>query len=402
MRSKERWWQHRPSHILLTFALSIAGVWYAREQVRLARIQVTRTERATDGAAARNPVSNLEKTQLEERESRALRDAGFSTPPSPQETTDSLKELVRELRKSVEAEPKNFLLRLQLAAHILRLGEVSEAESIIRAAAQDHPNDARPPTVLARVLLEHRDPQGARNAAQDALTIDPRLAPAHALLGVALDRLGFERSALTALRYAVALDPTTAIAHQRVGFIALRSLDYTQAEISFTNALELDHSVTNVLALGATFVSEGRREDARAALNAARTLAPSRFMTMEKDYKPDFAAALASMSPDLDELSGRFLLNTRELQPNGSLDGFQIVLIRALLGTRDRILFGQLENALMDLCVIPDFVDASPLCGGLLSFGRRHSNCPDMKADMLVMMRQEVALPASEIPCEPE
>jgi tetratricopeptide (TPR) repeat protein len=381
--------------------VSLAGVWFAREQVRLARIQVARTKPTEGVAPTPDAVLNLEKTQLAARETHALRDYARVVAPRTQETTESLGMIVSSLRKKIETQPDNVLLRLQLAQNVLQLGEVSEAESTIGDAARRFPSDARPPALLAKVLLEHKDAQGARKAAEEALAIDSHLAYAHMLLGIALDRLGFERSALQALRYAISLDPTAAIAHQRIGFIALRSFDYTQAEISFTNALELDHSVTNILALGATFVSEGRQDDTIVALNAARTLAPTRFMAGAKEYKPDFSAALVSMSPDLDELCGRFLLSTQDLQPDGSLDGFEIALIRGLLGTKNRVLFGKLESALIDMCIVPQFMDTSPLCSGLRSFGLRQPSCPDNKANVLGMISSEVMLPASEIPCAP-
>src|SRR5690242_15617236 len=68
--------------------------------------------------------------------------------------------------------------RLAQAFDALKQGRLPEAEKLARAPAKERPTDARPSSLLARILAARGDVDGARVAVDAALAIDARSVPA--------------------------------------------------------------------------------------------------------------------------------------------------------------------------------------------------------------------------------
>ncbi|HET7845452.1 MAG TPA: tetratricopeptide repeat protein [Xanthomonadales bacterium] len=132
--------------------------------------------------------------------------------------------------------------RLAAAFDALKQGRLPEAEKLARALAKERPTDARPSSLLARILAARGDVEGARVAVDTALAIDARSVPALVESAALARRANDLERAATDLGRLVDLQPLYAGFHHDLGVV------------------ELDR---------------GNRETARQALETARGLAPN-------------------------------------------------------------------------------------------------------------------------------
>ncbi|MGH8278155.1 MAG: sulfotransferase [Gammaproteobacteria bacterium] len=121
-------------------------------------------------------------------------------------------------RWAMRADPARAMHAMDFAQELAETGKLQQAEEVLRAAMQRHPQDAGPSARLASIWIKHGRQQDALVMLDMARRIDPNYAPAYFNASVALAMLGKTDKAYTACRAALMLDPTIA------GYYQLASL----------------------------------------------------------------------------------------------------------------------------------------------------------------------------------
>lgn len=118
-------------------------------------------------------------------------------------------------------------------------GDFSGALEICRAYAQRFPSDDRFPVLAASFLLVLDQGEQAREAAQKALTINPRSAPAQNALGKYHYLEGDAAAAEGTYRAAVALDPADSEARDGLGVVLMEQGHFEEALANLSGAVQL-------------------------------------------------------------------------------------------------------------------------------------------------------------------
>lgn len=108
------------------------------------------------------------------------------------------------------------------------------------AKIRPNPDAARNLCLQGLELLDKKDASGAINAFRDALTHDPKSAPAHFGLGLALTASGEPDRAIAAFRAAVKHESTRAVAHYHLGDALQAQGDYDGAVAAYREAIRHD------------------------------------------------------------------------------------------------------------------------------------------------------------------
>lgn len=131
--------------------------------------------------------------------------------------------------------------------------------------------------VSARAALLRDDAKAALELAREALSIDPSIARAHAVLSRALLDLRRPRGARVEAEKAIAADPTCARGHEALGFVQRFEREEDAAEASFKKAVELDPQSVDAHRGLASLASSAKALRRRIEhLEAARRIAPDR------------------------------------------------------------------------------------------------------------------------------
>jgi tetratricopeptide (TPR) repeat protein len=136
--------------------------------------------------------------------------------------------------------PRSYALRLRLGAAFMKAGHYQEAEEVFRdliAKGDPQPTSA---IGLAQVMLLEARFDAAAEVLEDARK---RLGSSFLLVyfhGIALDRAGKTREAISEFREAVRLNPNNAEAHQWLGKAQLRAGQVDQAIAQLKEALRFD------------------------------------------------------------------------------------------------------------------------------------------------------------------
>lgn len=164
------------------------------------------------------------------------------------------------------------------AAYLQLTTPLLDSERQARDRLVARPDDPAALADLARVRLAARDWRGARELLDKAVTLAPKSAPTRFLLGVAWLEGGDPRAAAEQLREAGQLLEETPgasgkLKHEIMLALAQARLALGDAEgavITIEAARELEPSdARGVLMLGDALVAAGRRDDAKAQLEAA-------------------------------------------------------------------------------------------------------------------------------------
>lgn len=115
-------------------------------------------------------------------------------------------EAAEHYKQTLALKPNLYEAELNLGILYLREQRPADAEPLLRDAAKQKPNQARPLRYLGDSLLAGGDFNGAADAYCQALAVDPKLAPAHLGLGQSLAREGKLDDALPHYRQATELD----------------------------------------------------------------------------------------------------------------------------------------------------------------------------------------------------
>jgi tetratricopeptide (TPR) repeat protein len=113
----------------------------------------------------------------------------------------------RYLQQAVGQDPNNAIPRYNLGILLMQLQDFSGAIREFREASFIDPKATSPPLQAAYLYQQLGDYAASEQRALLALQLDPSLAPAHILLGIALYNQGRESEALTSFTQALSLQP---------------------------------------------------------------------------------------------------------------------------------------------------------------------------------------------------
>ena len=221
----------------------------------------------------------------------------------------------RLLRRSIELEPCNPTLRVNLANHLRRSGRLAQAEAEYRHVLQLAPAERAARHSLALTLSDLRRHAEAEAECRLLIGANEPDAEAWSLLGLILDRRGRLADSESAYRRAVQVDPAYGLAHHNLGSVlermdraeeALAALERAQAlgtrgfELTFTRGktlLLLNRVKEAEQAFAEAVTLRPRHPDAQ--LNLARI----RYMRGEADFARTLEATVAANPGDM-ELQG--------------------------------------------------------------------------------------------------
>jgi superkiller protein 3 len=189
------------------------------------------------------------ETQDHKQASEAFWRAAELAPGQEERWLDLTRELMEQqhyldavaaARQGLEQIPRSYALRLRLGAVYMKSGHYREAEEVFRdliAKGDPQPTSA---IGLAQVMLREARFDAAAEVLEDARK---RLGSSFLLVyfhGIALDRGGKTREAITEFQEAVRLNPKNAEAHEWLGKAELRAGQVDQAIAQLKEALRLD------------------------------------------------------------------------------------------------------------------------------------------------------------------
>jgi tetratricopeptide (TPR) repeat protein len=235
---------------------------------------------------------------------------------------------IEHYKQALALKPGLYEAELNLGILYLRDRRPKDAEPLLREAAKQKPNQARPLRYLGDSLLVNGDLNGAAESYQQALALDPKMAAAHLGLGESLERQGRLDDALPHYRQAAALDPNLnsyllelavafsnanrpdaaipilkefpkeAGAREELGRLYLASNRAADAVAEFQAAVELSPTSANKLALATAYLKNNQPDLARPILEQALAENPNDYdvrMAVGRIHrdKHEYAAAAA-------------------------------------------------------------------------------------------------------------
>jgi tetratricopeptide (TPR) repeat protein len=261
--------------------------------------------------------------------------------------------------------PGLYEAELNLGILNIHSGHPSEAIPLLRDAAKQKPNQARPARYLGEALFQTGDLDGAATAFRAALTADPKLAAAELGLGQTLLRQGKLEEALPHYHQAAVLDtnlksylleaaaalskanrssdaitllkefPDDVGAREELGRLYLAAKRPGEAVAEFQAAVAMSPTPANRLALATAYLSNNQPGAAAPILEAALASNPKDYdlrMAVGRIHrdKRDYAAAAAQfvaaaqLKPDSvkawNEAANAFVLSEQYPQALAALD----------------------------------------------------------------------------------
>ena len=232
-------------------------------KVNYARVEMARALLAT-GNAAEAIVVAREATEKDPQSGRAFAVLGAAIlADDPKNWSDA----IAQAQQGAFVNPKNPIVRVEVARIFEAAGNVQQAESAYRMALQVDPAYAPAQVALIQVQIRRGELEGALADAQKLVEKAPQSGPANVELGRILLRKGELKQAIAPLEAAVKYSPGVAEAQAMLG----TAYQYTgmpdEAAASYEKAVELDpknlmYRTTYGLLLGVT----GRSADGIAEL----------------------------------------------------------------------------------------------------------------------------------------
>ena len=172
-------------------------------------------------------------------------------------------------------EPRAWVAHYNLGNAYAKAGRFDEAIRRYRRTLEVVPSYARAYAGLGDSLLGQQRPAEALPMLERAVQLNPSLADAYNNLGIARLSLGQRPEGVDAFRRAVALEPDFATAYVNLAMALRNQGDLAAALAAATRALEVDprHGLAQ-LQRGLTLVALGRIDEARAAVEPLRAVAP--------------------------------------------------------------------------------------------------------------------------------
>jgi len=179
---------------------------------------------------------------------------------------------IAEAQRISPKEPRVLVNRGLVLGVLKRPKEAAEA---FAEAARSAPDDPLLQVLLADSYAEVGEWELALAAASRALSLDPKLAAAHAARAYVALRQGNTEAAAASYREAARLDPKNARHAYFLGRVHEKGNDLKQAERQYRTALAKDpDNVTYMLALGGVLVRRGQGKQALTIYKGAAKAAP--------------------------------------------------------------------------------------------------------------------------------
>jgi tetratricopeptide (TPR) repeat protein len=225
------------------------------------------------------------------------------------EQAGRLPEAIAALQKIPQTSPDTIYLQSRLADLYLRTGDLHAAESAYQSVIERDPSrahdfgqlghvltsqgrhaeaitaryealrlDSNPHrrVMLAHSLMAAGDLEGAETAVRAAITEQPDVANFHLDLADILDRLERPSDALAACQHARVLAPVAVQPQAYLAHLYRKAKNWVDAEAAYRRAIDCDPTNIQVRLQFSDFLaSQGRIDDARAAVEAALTVDPN-------------------------------------------------------------------------------------------------------------------------------
>jgi len=186
-----------------------------------------------------------------------------------------LAEAITSFRKAIDLDPKYAQAHGNLG-NTLRLQKKFHEAIACYQKAIDLDLSARPLCGMGSVLIDLKKWDEAIAWCQKAIALEPKFAPAHYNLGVALHNQGKDAEAFACFQKAVELDPKDAVAHNGLGnCLSEYKHDYDGAIAEFQKAIALDQNyATAQYGLGRALTLKGDPERGITAFRKAIEIDP--------------------------------------------------------------------------------------------------------------------------------
>ena len=123
---------------------------------------------------------------------------------------------------AVRIDPRNMLVRLNLAQNAMELDRLDVAEQQARVVTQALPKNSKAPFIMATIAYARKDMPSAKAAVERSVELSPKYGPSQLLAGVVARETGDLLQAELHLREAVALDPANTEARRMLAELYLQ------------------------------------------------------------------------------------------------------------------------------------------------------------------------------------
>lgn len=192
-----------------------------------------------------------------------------------------------QFEKALELGAPEPGVRFEYVKVLRTLGESKLAEEQLKLYQQEQKAQADRTLAASKMgqadgELAGGDPKKAAELYRDAIAAMPDFALLQYKLSVALDKTGDTAGEREALERAVQLDPSMAIAHRQLGYLAFNDGDFGTAESHFRAAVQAAPAFTDAwVSLAATLATESRHMEADQAVRRALEIDPKNANALE-------------------------------------------------------------------------------------------------------------------------
>ncbi|HXG65677.1 MAG TPA: tetratricopeptide repeat protein [Blastocatellia bacterium] len=165
--------------------------------------------------------------------------AAFEEGQNAQERGD-LQSAVKFYTTAISAEPSLFQAYYQRAVAYIALGRESDAETDLKKVIELQPDFARAHRALGQILLDRGLTDEAKRALARAVELEPKLPGARINLASALIKSNDPAAAIEHLRVAIAQGESPALAHALLGVAEERLKKTEEAFADYSRAIELE------------------------------------------------------------------------------------------------------------------------------------------------------------------
>ena len=184
---------------------------------------------------------------------------------------------LRMLRKAFQRDPHSLEVLFALGNVFRKMEDWEHAEWAYGQVVEGQPDLAYAHGELANVDYHLDDGEGAVAEAQTMLKLLPNSADAHRYLGLGLEVEGRYEEALRAYDQSLAIRPNDALVFYDIAIVRKDQNNFLGAIAFYQRAIDLDHSKWYFFNnLGIAFRRVGRIDDAVAAFEKGKALAPQR------------------------------------------------------------------------------------------------------------------------------
>lgn len=182
---------------------------------------------------------------------------------------------LREYVRAADLMPDDHDAQTKAGTFLLLANQYNDAQALAKRMLQRNPNDVEGQILLANALAGLKDMDGAVQAFEKAVAMDPSRSGTYSELGSAQAVKGDKAKAEEAFRKAVAIDPKSAPAHLSLSNFLWANGDRAQAEQEIKTALQIDpKNITANRAMAMYYMLTNRPEAAEPHLKIVADLTP--------------------------------------------------------------------------------------------------------------------------------